>query len=229
MPKMDSQTQGTTTDSSNAPSEMEMHENVGILARTSTALDPELKAINPTPGSCLDPQSPDFDTRAWVKALVKLYEGDPHAVPERYLGVAFRDLDVYGWNDGAQYQPTTASEPLKLLRSLIRPLTGSKRGQRIEILRGFEGVIGEGEMLLVLGPPGSGCSTLLKTLAGQTEGLTVSPDAKINYRGRAPLTECVSDVILTGLLPKASSLNTSGGRCVARSCTMPRSMRTWHI
>ncbi|RKO93196.1 ABC-2 type transporter-domain-containing protein, partial [Blyttiomyces helicus] len=38
-----------------------------------------------------------------------------------------------------------------------------------EILYGISGVVKPGEMLLVLGRPGSGCSSLLRTLANQTE------------------------------------------------------------
>ncbi|KAI1484553.1 ABC-2 type transporter-domain-containing protein [Biscogniauxia mediterranea] len=40
-----------------------------------------------------------------------------------------------------------------------------------------------GEMLLVLGRPGSGCSTLLKVLAGDTHGLHIGKGTKINYEG----------------------------------------------
>ncbi|RYP58881.1 hypothetical protein DL770_010332 [Monosporascus sp. CRB-9-2] len=38
-------------------------------------------------------------------------------------------------------------------------------------------------MLLVLGRPGSGCSTFLKTLAGDTHGFHVAQETKINYEG----------------------------------------------
>jgi ATP-binding cassette subfamily G (WHITE) protein 2 (PDR) len=54
---------------------------------------------------------------------------------------------------------------------------------RIEILKGIEAVVEPGEMLLVLGRPGSGCSTLLKTLAGQTHGFNVDSGSKFNYQG----------------------------------------------
>lgn len=36
------------------------------------------------------------------------------------------------------------------------------------ILHGIDGFVVEGEMLLALGRPGSGCTTLFKTLAGFT-------------------------------------------------------------
>ena len=37
------------------------------------------------------------------------------------------------------------------------------------IIEGFDGIVRPGEMLLVLGRPGSGCSTLLKTIAGEID------------------------------------------------------------
>jgi ABC-type multidrug transport system ATPase subunit len=58
-----------------------------------------------------------------------------------------------------------------------------QRKRRIGILHGLEGLVNAGEMLLVLGPPGSGCSTLLKTIAGQTEALFLGDEVMMNYRG----------------------------------------------
>jgi ABC-type multidrug transport system ATPase subunit len=41
-------------------------------------------------------------------------------------------------------------------------------------------------MLAVLGPPGSGCSTFLKTVAGDTHGFHVDDEAIMNYQGIRP-------------------------------------------
>jgi ABC-type multidrug transport system ATPase subunit len=38
-------------------------------------------------------------------------------------------------------------------------------------------------MLVVLGRPGSGCSTLLKTISGETDGFFVDSQSYINYQG----------------------------------------------
>jgi ATP-binding cassette subfamily G (WHITE) protein 2 (PDR) len=53
----------------------------------------------------------------------------------------------------------------------------------VSILDEVEGVLDTGEMLLVLGPPGSGCSTLLKSIAGETDATSVTENAMMNYRG----------------------------------------------
>lgn len=44
------------------------------------------------------------------------------------------------------------------------------KGQEVEILRGFNGVAKPGEMVLVLGRPGSGCTTFLKVISNQRFG-----------------------------------------------------------
>jgi ATP-binding cassette subfamily G (WHITE) protein 2 (SNQ2) len=50
------------------------------------------------------------------------------------------------------------------------------------LLHDFSGSVRDGEMLLVLGRPGSGCSTFLKTIASQTEGYE-EVDGEVTYGG----------------------------------------------
>lgn len=153
------------------------------LTRASTTVGAELHAFCPLPGTRLDPGSPNFDARAWVKAFVKLDESEDGSAPPRSLGVAFRDLNVFGWGTGAEHQKSVVDYPLDLVKSLVGLLSARKK-RRVDILRNFEGVVEEGELLLVLGPPGSGCSTLLKTIAGETAGLEVDPQSYMNFRGK---------------------------------------------
>ncbi|KAK5203139.1 Multidrug resistance protein [Exophiala xenobiotica] len=54
---------------------------------------------------------------------------------------------------------------------------------RIDILQGHDGLVQPGELLVVLGPPGSGCTTFLKTLAGDTHGYHTGKDFHMNYQG----------------------------------------------
>lgn len=166
----------------------EMHTEIEALARqltqASAAFDTELHAFNPQPGTQLDPGSTNFDSREWVRALIKLTESDPGAAPPRSLGVAFQKLDVFGWGSGAEHQKSVLDYPLDIVSSFVDLFGGNRNKRRIDILRNFEGVVDTGELLLVLGPPGSGCSTLLKTIAGETSGLEVSSDSYMNFRGR---------------------------------------------
>ncbi|KAJ0305564.1 hypothetical protein COL516b_005260 [Colletotrichum fioriniae] len=141
--------------------------------------------LNPPKNSHLDPNSSNFDSVAWTQAFIHLFESDPNSAPNRSAGVAFRDLNVFGYSSGTQYQKSTGNIALSMVSDLVGLATGRSR-RRIDILRDFEGLVEPGEMLLVLGPPGSGCSTLLKTLAGQTEGLNVAQDSYMNFRGIEP-------------------------------------------
>lgn len=65
---------------------------------------------------------------------------------------------------------------------LFNKITGRGK-KKIQILRDFEGLIKSGELLVVLGKPGSGCSTLLKTISGETDGFFIDSKSNINYQG----------------------------------------------
>lgn len=93
----------------------------------------------------------------------------------RHVGVVFKNLTVKGMGLGATLQPTLG-DPFLALPRLLKTLF-SRGASRIAskppvrtILNDFTGCIRPGEMLLVLGPPGSGCSTFLKVLANQRYG-----------------------------------------------------------
>ncbi|KAM5517453.1 ABC transporter [Fusarium oxysporum f. sp. phaseoli] len=170
-----------------------LDETIGRIARQVTQTSnrhPEHgtntnNAINPQKGSNLDPFSPAFDVKAWTRAFIDVFDADPNAAPHRTVGIAYRDLSVCGSSTGSQYQKTVGNILLSTVTSLFGQLTGRAKNQ-VKILDGFEGKVEPGEMLLVLGPPGSGCSTLLKTLAGRKEGLEVSKESHISYRGIDP-------------------------------------------
>ena len=98
------------------------------------------------------------------------------------LGLSYSDLNVFGDDAEKDFQRTVANYPLAYLNHL-RSKLGRKTASRVHILRNGDGLVGSGQMLLVLGRPGSGCSTLLRTLAGQTHGLHVQNESKINYQG----------------------------------------------
>ncbi|KAF2837385.1 hypothetical protein M501DRAFT_995996 [Patellaria atrata CBS 101060] len=98
------------------------------------------------------------------------------------LGLSFRNLHVHGFNTADQYQQTVASYLLKLPRLVVSLLRKGPK-ESVQILQDFNGILRNGEMLLVLGRPGSGCTTFLKTLAGNTHGINIHPSSQINYQG----------------------------------------------
>jgi len=163
-------------------------EEVRQLARTFTARS-ELSQVegnnpfSPIKDSSLDPYSPHFKPRSWMKALLQLQSRDPEKYPARTAGVAFRSLNVHGYGKPTDYQKSVGNVWLEaggMVRTLLRLNVKSK----INILQNVDGLVESGEMLVVLGPPGSGCSTLLKTIAGETHGIYVDENSYLNYQGR---------------------------------------------
>lgn len=141
------------------------------------------------PGSELDPRGPAFSAKAWAQAVLQLQAAEPDKQPPRTAGVAFANLGVSGVAVDSEYQPTVGNAVLRGLESVRDACEwvfgggGGRRARRKEILKGLDGIVEAGEMMLVLGPPGSGCSTLLKTLAGETHGVSVDEGSYLNYQG----------------------------------------------
>ncbi|SPO07503.1 probable ABC1 transport protein [Cephalotrichum gorgonifer] len=129
--------------------------------------------------SPLNPLSDNFKASAWAKSIVNMVSGV--GADFRTAGVAFENLNVYGFGEATDYQKDVMNIWLSA-GSMLQGLTGRK-GKRIDILRDFDGLVKKGEMLVVLGPPGSGCSTLLKTIAGETSGIYVDDKSQFNYQG----------------------------------------------
>lgn len=71
------------------------------------------------------------------------------------------------------------------------------RKRKVQILNSIDGVLDSGEMLVVLGPPGSGCTTLLKSIAGEMNGIYLDDQAELNYRGKSRLVACLEDMSYT--------------------------------
>lgn len=140
--------------------------------------------FEPEPGSVLDPHSENFKPRVFAKALLNLNSRDPENFQLRTAGFAFRNLNVYGFGSTTDYQKTVGNAPLSILGPLRRLFGGGQR--KIDILQGLDGVVNSGELLVVLGPPGSGCSTFLKTISGETHGFFIDKASMINYQGIEP-------------------------------------------
>ncbi|KAL5347903.1 Multidrug resistance protein [Pseudogymnoascus australis] len=147
----------------------------------NTGITAEINPFQPPQNSALDPNGSAFEARAWTKAVLALRSKDPGKYAERTTGVAFRDLNAYGFGVPTDYQQTVGNVWLGALRLVRKHLGTGKR--KLEILRGLDGIVKAGEMLVVLGPPGSGCTTFLKTISGETHGFSVDDRSHLNYQG----------------------------------------------
>ena len=161
--------------------------------------------------SAIDPSSPSFDLHKWLKLIMQEVrkerdsdnnDGEENVIKRRSTGVSFRNLSVCGSGSALNLQDTVLSvllAPFEKVRSMGRifGFSGDKAqtGEKVrkkKILHDFDGVVESGEMLLVLGRPGAGCSTFLKTIAGKgiasnggwhSGNLEVEEGSKINYNG----------------------------------------------
>ena len=164
--------------SSDAEDEAEVKKLARIYSQASTIGENPFEA---PADSSINPTSDTFRSRAWTKAMLKLREVSDQHVEPRSAGVAFRNLSVFGQSAATDYQKTVGNYPLEI-PGLVHRLFGQGR-RRVDILRNLEGLVRAGEMLVVLGPPGSGCSTFLKTIAGETHGFELEKDSRVNYQG----------------------------------------------
>ncbi|KAL2142841.1 hypothetical protein VTI28DRAFT_672 [Corynascus sepedonium] len=154
----------------------ELHQIATALSRhrSRPTAGPETPESDPV----LDPESPHFDVTRWVQNFVSQLNEQGHKASQ--LGVLFRDLDVFGSGSALQLQETVDSVLAAPLR--VGHLF-SRNKQPKHILHGFNGLLRSGELLAVLGRPGSGCSTFLKSLCGELQGLTLGKESTIHYNG----------------------------------------------
>lgn len=166
---------------------MRMDEELTQLARryTSNTQHSQPTLFLAPAEASLDPQSPEFNARKWAKAFFQLRNSSVEGVKPRTAGIAFRNLSVHGFGTATDYQKTVGNIILEGI-AYFKKVALRQKQQRIDILRGLEGIVRSGEMLAVLGPPGSGCSTLLRTIAGDTHGFYINDKSIINYQGIRP-------------------------------------------
>ncbi|OAA69680.1 ABC-2 type transporter [Cordyceps fumosorosea ARSEF 2679] len=127
----------------------------------------------------LDPASDRFDLGKWVRHFVSQVRRETRAAPN--TGISWRDLDVFGSGEAVQVQKTVGSLLMAPLR--LGELFSFGKKEHKQILHGFQGILKPGELLVVLGRPGSGCSTMLKSLCGELYGLQLGETSKISYNG----------------------------------------------
>ncbi|KAK9489410.1 ABC-2 type transporter-domain-containing protein [Lipomyces doorenjongii] len=127
----------------------------------------------------LDPSKPEFDFYKWARMFLRLMEED--GIKHGRAGFTFKNLNVSGTGAEVQLQSTVAS--LFMVPFRFRDTFNLGHKPEKQILRDLNGTVKDGEMLIVLGKPGSGCTTFLKSISGETRGLNVHKDSVIHYNG----------------------------------------------
>ncbi|KAF2270502.1 ABC-2 type transporter [Lojkania enalia] len=149
------------------------------LQRIFTSLSQRVSTIVSPDDPAVDPQSDAFD----LTKFLKMFRNQLHneGIEMKSVGLVYRNLNVYGSGAALQLQKTVADSFLAPLRLGESFSFGNK--DRKHILHDFNGLVKSGELLIVLGRPGSGCSTLLKTMCGELYGLEMDEKSIIHYNG----------------------------------------------
>jgi ATP-binding cassette subfamily G (WHITE) protein 2 (SNQ2) len=106
------------------------------------------------------------------------------------VGVVYRGLTVKGAGSTATFARTVPDAILgtfgpdlyHLITRFIPALRFGRQQQTRTLINDFSGVLRDGEMMLVLGRPGSGCSTFLKAIANNRESYA-SVEGDVSYGG----------------------------------------------
>ncbi|KAL6703888.1 hypothetical protein ACN47E_009022 [Coniothyrium glycines] len=146
-----------------------------IFTAASNKISQQISVAQPGDPT-IDPSSDAFDFSKFLRTFRHNLEAE--GVEMKQLSVVYKNLNVFGSGKAIQLQKTVTDMVLAPLR--FREYFG--RSERKQILHSFDGIIKAGELCVVLGRPGSGCSTLLKALTGELHGLETD-DSVIHYNG----------------------------------------------
>ena len=154
----------------------------GAQSRTKSSTDEGLERRDTVAGMGVespefDPNNPSFNFFLWIRKFLQLLEQNDIKI--RRSGFTFKNLNVSGKGAALVLQQTVGSmfmQPFRFRELFSHP-------EEKQILRNFNGHVNSGELLIVLGRPGSGCSTFLKSICGELQGLELSKDSKITYSG----------------------------------------------
>ena len=165
------------------------HHSTNDLARYLSHMS-DIPGVSPFNGNIsheqLDPDSENFNAKYWVKNLKKLFESDSDYYKPSKLGIAYRNLRAYGIANDSDYQPTVTNALWKFTTEAINKLKKPDDSKYFDILKSMDAIMRPGELTVVLGRPGAGCSTLLKTIAVNTYGFHIGKESQITYDGLSP-------------------------------------------
>lgn len=136
------------------------------------------------PSSPLNPRGDKFNARLWASNFAQF--DNERGRSFRRIGLCFQNLSVFGYSTPTDFQKNVGNIWLAL-PGLVRHVFSSTAGRsRIDIIHHSlsNGLILPSEMLAVLGSPGSGTSTFLKTISGDTNGIYVNKGSYFNYHAR---------------------------------------------
>lgn len=149
-----------------------------ISRRRSVASHAHGKALFSPTDKELDPNSTSFNLERWLRHFIR--EMQAAGLDKTPVGFTFQNLSVSGSGQALELQQTLGDLFFSPFR-LKEKLGGNKTHRKI--LHSFDANVKPGELLVVLGRPGSGCSTFLKSVTGELHGLELEDPSSIRYSG----------------------------------------------
>ncbi|KAI0835702.1 ABC-2 type transporter-domain-containing protein [Hypoxylon sp. FL0890] len=118
------------------------------------------------------------------------FEKRTEAGSEKRVGVIYKNLTVKGVTNTSSFVRTVPDAIIgtfgpdlyRILSRYIPALRFGRKPPTRTLINDFTGCVRDGEMMLVLGRPGSGCSTFLKAVSNNTESFA-SVEGEISYGG----------------------------------------------
>ncbi|OOQ82088.1 ABC drug exporter AtrF [Penicillium brasilianum] len=110
--------------------------------------------------------------------------------PAKKVGVVFKHLTVKGVETGASFVRTLphavvgtfGPDLYNVICRFVPQLRFGKKPPIRELIHDFSGAVREGEMMLVLGRPGAGCTTFLKAIANDRSAFA-AVEGEVSYGG----------------------------------------------
>ncbi|KAG8423997.1 ATP-binding cassette transporter snq2 [Metarhizium acridum] len=136
-----------------------------------------VKNIDPEKAAPVDSRGTDDESLFDLETALRgsLAADEAAGIKPKHIGVCWDGLTVKGIGGMANYVQTFPNAFINFF-DVITPVMNllglGKKPPEATLLDGFQGVCNPGEMVLVLGKPGSGCTTFLKTIANQRHGYT---------------------------------------------------------
>ncbi|KAJ5092359.1 hypothetical protein NUU61_007229, partial [Penicillium alfredii] len=110
--------------------------------------------------------------------------------PAKRIGVVFKNLTVQGVETGASFVRTLphavvgtfGPDLYNIVCRFVPQLRFGKKPPIRDLIHDFSGAVREGEMMLVLGRPGAGCTTFLKAIANNRDAFA-GVNGEVSYGG----------------------------------------------
>ncbi|CDK27585.1 unnamed protein product [Kuraishia capsulata CBS 1993] len=146
--------------------------NSAVLTRLSTFTRQMSHKLNLSRAGTIAIDPNDFELQQILQTFLK--RADSNGIELKSLGVEMEDVTIFGVDETASYASTIGeilTAPFRvgeILRKISSRKADPESGLR-KVNKDINLVCTPGEMVLVLGRPGAGCSTMLKAIAGELE------------------------------------------------------------